>query len=346
VSEMRVAIAGTGRMAETMAAALARLPGARVVAIASGSAERAAEAAGRLGVGRHGALPEVLAGDGIDLVYVANRSRDHGATSLAALRAGKAVLCEKPLALSAAEIAALQEAAGAAGVFCMEALWTAFLPAYRRIAAELARGAIGTPRQLRFDFGYPVTADERDRLLAAEDGGLLFDRAGYGVLLALLALGPVSAVQVQAPEGAGAADLTLALTHAGGGLSQIAVSATALLSNTAWIGGDAGGLALGPPSLAAEAVQLRTMAPVAFGPPGRGLKARLKSHPSLRRLKARLGGGGSWQAYGADPYLSMLAHVAETLAAGRTASEILPLSRSAEIAGILDRARQALGARP
>jgi predicted dehydrogenase len=91
-------------------------------------------------------LTAALARPDVEGVYIATPHAFHGSAIRAALEAGKAVLCEKPLVTSAAVARPLVELARERGVLLMEALWTRFLPAYAQVARWLDEGAIGAVR--------------------------------------------------------------------------------------------------------------------------------------------------------------------------------------------------------
>src|SRR6201999_3813029 len=95
----------------------------------------------------------------------------HRVQALACLEAGKPVLIEKPFAASQADATAIADTARACGVFCMEGIWTGFLPAAIRLRALIHEGAIGTPRSLSGSFGASNIADEGDNQFRPELGG-------------------------------------------------------------------------------------------------------------------------------------------------------------------------------
>jgi predicted dehydrogenase len=117
-----------------------------------------------------------LAADpGIDAVYIATPHGFHAEHALLCLRQGKAVLCEKPMALSARQVREMIAAAREHSAFLMEAMWTRFLPLMREVMALIAAGKIGTVKYIRADFGF---------LAAYDPGGRLYDlRLGGGSLL-------------------------------------------------------------------------------------------------------------------------------------------------------------------
>lgn len=345
-----VGILGTGTMAGIMAGALALAPRLRLVAVGSGSGERARAFADRLGGGvrAHGSREALLADPEVELVYVAGATARHAEDAIAALAAGKAVLVEKPLATSAGEAALVAAAAQAAGRFCMEAMWAPFLPTWVRLA-ELARsGEIGAPRHLSFSFGHPTTPEAEPRLFApGPGGGVLLDHGIYGAALALRLLGPAARVEaaVERRDGVDVA-AALQLAHAGGASAQIAVSLTALLPNAATLAAT-GGLAEIPAHvLGGETLRLSHAAPKPQARDGQprgpaALVARARRVALLRRLRARRRAAGEWLGWGANMYLPMLAHVAQRVAGGARESDEMPLAASVAALDVLDRARRA-----
>ena len=139
---------------------------------------------------------EFLRNDAISAVYIANRNIEHCATAIAALSAGKAVLCEKPFAINMKEGQEVLFAARSSRRLFMEAMWTPLLPAYMRLRELVQSGSFGRPTHLHFNFGYPTSAQSNPMLFTATGGGVLLDRSGYGIALALAILGDVQAVDV------------------------------------------------------------------------------------------------------------------------------------------------------
>ncbi len=315
-------------MAAQMAQSLQAMPGMRVVAVASASEDRAKTFAARLPsvVRAYGDVAGLCADPQVDLVYVANASRHHAVTCIAALERGKAVLCEKPFALDPEEAGRVMAAATKSGGLFMEALWTLVLPAYQQLWRLVQDMAFGAPRHMQFSFGYPVHVDDRARFLLLDDGGVLFDRAGYGVALAISLLGAVAKVQGLVSEDGS----DLLLLHENGAQSHIAVSAGALLANTVTVSCERGIVGIEPPSLAAEHLWTRAMVarplPRGDGPStGAGITARLRKSAVLRHLRSRLlGPQRLWLPYGPDPYLPMLTHVQDLMRSGQTVSPLVP----------------------
>lgn len=143
------AIVGTGAIARSrMAPAIARH--GRVVAVVSASAERAARFAAEIGAPRaYAALADALADDGIEAVYVSTTNELHAEQAIACLRAGRDVLCEKPLALSLDDADAMIATARESGRMLAVNHHLRASESLARMRTLLEAGAIGAPRLIR-----------------------------------------------------------------------------------------------------------------------------------------------------------------------------------------------------
>ncbi len=146
-----VALIGSGRMGSFHGETLARrIPGARLVAVADpapGAAERLAAA---LGADRASTDPaEVLADPAVEAVVIAAPARFHTDLVVAAAAAGKAVFCEKPMALTLADADRAIGAARAAGIVLQVGFNRRFAADWAAARALLDEGRLGTPRLLR-----------------------------------------------------------------------------------------------------------------------------------------------------------------------------------------------------
>lgn len=189
---IRWAILGTGNIAHQFARGLAATPDARLVAVGSRTAEKAAAFGDEFRVPRRHGSYEALAADGeVDAVYVSTPHPFHAANSLLLLEHGRAVLCEKPFAINAGEAQAVIGAARRRGVFLMEAMWTRYLPAVVRARELIAEGAIGQVRMVQADFGFRAGVNPKGRLFdPALGGGALLDVGIYVLSVASMVLGP------------------------------------------------------------------------------------------------------------------------------------------------------------
>jgi predicted dehydrogenase len=224
---MRWGILGPGRISRSFLTGLAGSATEGAVAVGSRDLGRARAVADDFRVRRaYGSYEELLADDGVEAVYVALPNALHADWSAAAARAGKHVLCEKPLGRTAAEAEAMVDVARQSGVWLMEAFMYRFHPRTLAVAEMVARGDVGEPRLLRASFGFTVTDAANVRLSAELAGGALMDVGCYPVNVSRLLAGPVAGVTAAARWAASGVDETLAgtLDHAGGALSQVSCS--------------------------------------------------------------------------------------------------------------------------
>ncbi|ATN32643.1 oxidoreductase [Rhizobium sp. ACO-34A] len=126
-----------------------------VTAVASRDLARARAMADRFSVPHaFGSYEEMLASDVIDAVYIPVPTAQHVEWAIKAADAGKHVLCEKPLALKAAEIDAVIAARDRNGVLVSEAFMVTYAPVWRKVRSLLAEGAIGKLRHVQGAFTY------------------------------------------------------------------------------------------------------------------------------------------------------------------------------------------------
>ncbi|MGB7923198.1 MAG: Gfo/Idh/MocA family oxidoreductase [Pyrinomonadaceae bacterium] len=148
-----IGIIGAGFARTTQIPAFGACEGARVVSIASGHRENAERVAREFGIPHvAGDWREVLARDDVDLVSIVTPPATHMEMALAALAAGKAVLCEKPMAMDAHEAAAMTREAEAKGVLALIDHELRFLPGRRKMREMLLKGEIGHVRHAKYLF--------------------------------------------------------------------------------------------------------------------------------------------------------------------------------------------------
>ncbi|MDB5447626.1 MAG: putative dehydrogenase [Phenylobacterium sp.] len=189
-------ILGAGAIAQKFASDLLDLRDARLTAVASRSEASAQAFATAFGVPHaHAGVAALSARPDIDAVYIATPNSDHLESALACIAAGKAVLIEKPIAVSADQARTIARAAAEKGVFCMEAMWMRFTPGVVRAKAMLEAGEIGQPLHLDARLFYPQAPDPTSRFYdPALGGGVLLDLGVYPVSLALHLFGRPSRV--------------------------------------------------------------------------------------------------------------------------------------------------------
>lgn len=202
----------------------------RLAAVASRRASRAEEVAGELGATRaYGSYEALLDDPAIDAVYVPLPNALHAEWSIRALRAGKHVLCEKPLAPTAAACLAMEAAADEAGRLLMEAFMYRFHPRTRAAVEAVRSGVVGRPRLVSATFAFRLRREDDIRLSKELAGGALLDVGCYAVDVSRRLLGeePVeaSAVATYAPSGV-ESELSGRLRFPSGAVASVACALT------------------------------------------------------------------------------------------------------------------------
>jgi predicted dehydrogenase len=184
---LRWGILGAGGIAAAFTHDVMRHTRGQVVAVGSRSLDRAERFAAENGVTRAHASYEQLVDDAqVEAVYVASPHSEHLEHALLAIGAGKHVLVEKAFTRNAGEAERVLDAAGAAGVFAMEAMWTRFLPHMRAVHEVIDRGEIGEVVGLIADHGQNMGHHPPSHRLHAPElaGGALLDLGVYPVSFA------------------------------------------------------------------------------------------------------------------------------------------------------------------
>jgi 1,5-anhydro-D-fructose reductase (1,5-anhydro-D-mannitol-forming) len=180
---LRWGIIGTGWIVtDFMLCAIRAVPGAEVVSIMSSSPERADEVARSFGIPRAVADLEAFVADpGVDAVYVATVNELHRDQTIACARAGKHVLCDKPLGLSVAECEDMVRACDEAGVVFATNHHIRCLPAIRAMREVVGSGRIGTPLNARLSFAGSLIEVLRTWRLEGPGAGVELDLTVHSV---------------------------------------------------------------------------------------------------------------------------------------------------------------------
>ncbi|WP_436791823.1 Gfo/Idh/MocA family protein [Yinghuangia sp. YIM S10712] len=313
-------IAATGSMARTIGAIIGGEPGMRVAAVGSRDPRRARELADQVGASQaYGSYAELVRDPGVDAVYIATPPAQHRSVAELAFAAGKAVLCEKPLAATLADATAMVKQAQTAGVFFMEAMWMRFNPVIRRVQETVARGDIGEVRSITASFGFPQPFDPAHRHWdPAQGGGALLDRGIYPVALAYLLLGEPETVHVTGAlaETGVDSEVALMMTWPGGVRALLETSLVSSLPTSASVSGTLGRIDIDPPFHATSHMTVRR-------------------HPDVEEFRIE------------SPKEALLGELRETrdcVRQGRTESTLMPLDATVAVLRLLEDAREALGA--
>ena len=143
--EVRFALVGPGKVAALHAAALGRIPGARLVAVAGRDHDRTAAFAQRFGARADAGLTETIARGGVDAVVLCTPHPRHAEQAIEGAEAGLAVIVEKPLALDPAHADRVIATCRGNDVLLSVISQRRWYPAVRRVKAAINEGRIGTP---------------------------------------------------------------------------------------------------------------------------------------------------------------------------------------------------------
>lgn len=185
VEPLRIGILSAARIADLALMEPAAAIGARVVAVAARDRARAEQFAGPRGIPRaYSSYPDLLGDPDVEVVYNPTPNSLHVEWTLAAVKAGKHVLCEKPLASNAEEAKLIPPAAAAAGVVVFEGFHYRYHPVYSRFLELLADGAIGELKRLDVTMKFECTDLSDIRWSWPLSGGSLMDLGCYAIHVA------------------------------------------------------------------------------------------------------------------------------------------------------------------
>ncbi|MGH8824276.1 MAG: Gfo/Idh/MocA family protein [Jiangellaceae bacterium] len=321
MTPVRWGVVATGGIAHTLAGEMLLLENSHIAAVSSRVKERAQVFADEFGIPRaYGLYEELLDDDDVDVVYVATPHAQHAEIVGAALDAGKAVLCEKAFTTSLADTERLAGKARDLGVFCMEAMWTRFVPMIVRAREIVAGGGIGDVRSISADLGFVAGPHAKDRIWdPALGGGALLDVGIYPVAFAQMILGSPDTLAVHGSvtdEGVDA-EAGMLLGWDSGAYALLEASLSAVTSNSARIVGTEGRLDIPP----------------RFHHPRRLIHTDVDGRVQVHEEEHPEGRG----------YVPMLRAVQQCLREGRTETDEMPLSDTVAVMEILDRALRGLG---
>ena len=320
MSQLGWAVVGTGDVSRSIASDLRLLDPSGLAAACSRSVERASEFASDFGfASAHGSIDSLLLDDAVDIVYIGTPHATHAELAVRALEAGKHVLIEKPLGVTAADVERVALAAHAAGRFAMEGMWMKFNPAYRGLVSDVRDGVIGEPTAVRAYFGLPFGDRDSIRWSGTRSSSTLLDQGIYPVTAALDVFGEPTSITATADLRDDGVDVSIEATlgFAGGGFAHIAASMVGYLEPTASVSGTGGWMSLAAPFWATDRFSRHT------GDLGHALM-----QPESVQF-AREGNG----------YVPMLRAVTDAITAGLTEHPLHPLSSSIAVARVLDSIR-------
>lgn len=314
---IRWGIASTGTIAHQMVEALGTIADAEIVAVGSRTPARADTFARRHGIARaHGSYEALFADEDVDIVYIASPHSEHRDMTVAALDAGRHVLCEKAFAHNAAEAREMIEAARRNQRFLMEAMWTWFIPAVEEVKRRVVAGEIGRIRLFDATFGIRMLDPDGRHRRADLAGGSLLDLGVYPLSWARLVLGRPTEVRALATITDQGVDDNLAgvVQFESGALATFSSSLDVWTSLRAHIYGTEGRIEIDAPFHHPTSFTIR---------PGDGDPQRIEI-PNL---------GLAHEAQ----------HAMNRLRAGELESDIIPLATSLSTMELMDEIRRQIG---
>jgi predicted dehydrogenase len=239
-------VAGTGGITNRFVMGLRDAEGAGLYAASSRDKAKAEAFAARYGFEKaYGGYQAMLEDPAVDAVYIGTPHTAHKEMAEAAFRAKKAVLCEKPVSINAAELSEMIALARANKVFFMEAMWTRFTPPLAKVREWLAAGIIGEVKMARADFCFSAPLNPQGRLYNRElGGGALLDAGVYPVSLASLVFGgkkpeAVSSLMYLGETGIDE-EVSALLSYGGPRMAVISAAVSTASVNDGWIFGTQG----------------------------------------------------------------------------------------------------------
>lgn len=202
---MRIGILGASRITPLSVVGPAAVTGDRLVAVAARNRDRARAFADRHSVERvHDSYQYVIDDPEVDVVYNPLPNSLHAEWNIAAARAGKHILSEKPSALNAAQAEQVRDVVDAEGVVFMEAFHYPYHPLFQRVCELLGDGAIGDVAHVSAILRMPAPSDSDPRWSAELGGGATMDLGCYSFsclrLLGRFAGGQPTLVAARAQE--------------------------------------------------------------------------------------------------------------------------------------------------
>ncbi|MFW6599226.1 Gfo/Idh/MocA family protein [Propionibacteriaceae bacterium Y2011] len=294
-----------------------------IVAVGSRSTDRAAEFAARFEIPRsYGSYEQLVADDAVDAILVASPHSHHAEQAMLAIEAGKHVMVQKPFTPTSAEARRIIDAARAADVTVMEAMWARCLPHLDVLRQLLADGVLGEIESVIADLGMHFAYEPEHRLFNPElAGGAMLDLGVYTVQFASFVLGTPGRVRALGTRVGTGVDRQVSMLldrhpdhpQAHGLLNTTLAAQT---PSTASISGSAG------------AVHLDTI----FYMPNRVRWIPRNGEPELSPVPELVGREGL--AY-------QFAHFADLVSEGRRESDLMPLDETLSVIETMERVLQA-----
>ena len=191
MSKINWGIIGCGNIAGKFASDLTLIENANLYAVASRNLFKAEQFANNHNSDKaYGSYDDLFKDENVEIVYIATPHISHAELSIKAMKHGKHVLCEKPLALNKTEASEIMIVSKETGCFFMEALWTRFNPVFVEVLKRIANKEIGEVNYINADFAFTSNHDLNSRVFNLElGGGSILDIGIYPIFLAYTILG-------------------------------------------------------------------------------------------------------------------------------------------------------------
>jgi dihydrodiol dehydrogenase / D-xylose 1-dehydrogenase (NADP) len=239
-------ILGLGGIAHSFVKGLKSLPDAKIAAVGSRSKDRAEAFAKEYDIPKaYGSYQELANDPDVDIIYVATLHPDHRECTLLCLKAGKAVICEKPFTVNAKETEELIRVAREQKVFLAEAMWTRHLPMNAKIRELIASGIIGEVKMVEADFGFRCGWNPESRILNPQlGGGALLDVGVYTISYASMIFGGIEPTRIVSMSNIGETgvdeECSAVLGYEGGKMAVVTAAVRTTTPHEAWILGTKG----------------------------------------------------------------------------------------------------------
>ncbi|SDK46229.1 Predicted dehydrogenase [Cryobacterium psychrotolerans] len=317
---LRWGILATGGIAHLFTADLV-LHGFQVQAVGSRTQQSADTFAARFGIPTaHGSYEALVADPDVDIIYVSTPHPFHAENAALALKAGKHVLIEKPIAMNGREAREIVDLAASLGLLVMEAMWTRFLPHMVRVREIIAAGTLGDVHTLIADHTQDLPDDPKHRLNdLALGGGALLDLAIYPLSFASDLFGRPETILASASFKETGADAQVAtiFRYPGGQIATTLSASDTQGPNTATILGTQGRIDIDQVWYSPTTIHVRG-----------------SDNEIVESFTAEVAGRGMhFQA----------AEMEQVIGAGKTSSDILPTEEVVAIMETLDAVRDQIG---
>jgi len=247
-SKIRWGILGCGRIARKFAADLRLVADAELTAIASRNKETLELFAKDFPCKHlHNSYEALAANNEVDVIYIATPHSHHYEHTVLCLNHDKAVLCEKAFAINSRQAMEMIRTAKERKVFLMEALWTKFLPHYKKLQELLDQKTLGDLKSVLVNFGFKTSDKSPQRLFdPLLGGGTLLDIGIYNVFMTMSVLGkPDSIEATMTPSPTGVDEqIAVLFKYNSGAMAQLFSSFTTNLPIQAEINGTEGNITL------------------------------------------------------------------------------------------------------